>query len=162
MKIWYQSFVDPTAQVGYFRHLEEALQAMAGPSAGTGVRYDVHGMAPPDLELHRITEFRCAAQVIRNAVSAERQGYDGFAIGHFQDGGLYEARAAVDIPVVGLGEASMLYACTLGRRIALVTINPVFIPFHEEQIVRYGLQQRIVEVKALTTDPVELDRAFID
>lgn len=158
MKIWYQSFVAPNQQTGYVRDLQRALTACADPEAS----YEIHGITPPDLELHRITEFRCAAQVLRNAVTAQQQGYDAFVIGHFQDGGLYEARATVDIPVLGLGETTMLYACTLGRKIALVTINPVFIPFHEEQIVRYGLTERVVAVKALTTDPEELNRAFTD
>ena len=122
----------------------------------------IHDISPPDLELHRITEFRCAAQVLRNAVTAEQQGYDAFAIGHFQDGGLYEARATVNIPVLALGEASMLYACTLGQKIALVTINPIFIPMLEEQVLRYGLRDRIVGVKAIASDPSELVRAFTD
>ena len=103
----------------------------------------MHGISPPDLELNRITELRCSIQVVRNAVTAQQQGYDAFVIGHFQDGGLYEARSAVDIPVLALGEASMLFACTLGGKIALVTINPIFIPMHEEQIIRYGLQYSI-------------------
>ena len=149
VKVWYQSFVDPGRQAAYFKTL---TQALAG-AAGERVAFDVHGIVPPDLELHRLTEFRCARQVIRHAVEAEQQGYDAFAIGHFQDGGLYEARATVDIPVLGLGEAAMLYACTLGQKIGLVTINPVFVPMHEEQIRRYGLTSRIVAVKAIETDP---------
>ena len=158
VKVWYQSFVDPGRQAAYFKTL---TQALAG-AAGERVAFDVHGIVPPDLELHRLTEFRCARQVIRHAVEAEQQGYDAFAIGHFQDGGLYEARATVDIPVLGLGEAAMLYACTLGQKIGLVTINPVFVPMHEEQIRRYGLTSRIVAVKAIETDPAKLVRAFSD
>ncbi len=158
VRIWYQSFVDPDQHATYFTDLGRALQGMADSS----VQFDLHGITPPDLELHRLTEFRCARQVIRNAVAAREQGYDAMAIGHFQDGGLYEARATVDIPVLGLGEASMLYACMLGRKIALVTINPVFVPIHEEQIQRYGLQGRVVAVKAITTDPVLLVQAFTE
>ncbi len=158
IKIWYQSFIDPKEQVGYFQDLKKALGSLGDPT----VNYEVHGLTPPDLELHRITEFRCAAQVLRNAVAAQQQGYDAFAIGHYQDGGLYEARASVDIPVLGLGEASMLFACTLGQKIALVTINPVFIPMHEEQIARYGLRERVVAVKAITSNPADLVRAFTD
>lgn len=158
VKIWYQSFVDPSQQAAYFKTLEHALNDVSAK----GVAFDVHGITPPDLELHRLTEFRCARQVICHAVKAQRQGYDAFAIGHFQDGGLYEARATVDIPVLGLGEAAMLYACTLGQKIGLVTINPVFIPMHEEQIERYGLGRRIVSVKAIETDPALLVRAFTD
>jgi allantoin racemase len=158
VKIWYQSFIDPRRQAAYFKALRQALNGLAG----NGVAFDVHGMTPPDVELHRLTEFRCARQVIRHAVMAQRQRYDAFAIGHFQDGGLYEARATVDIPVLGLGEAAMLYACLLGQRIGLVTINPVFIPMHEEQIRRYGLSDRVVSVKAIESDPALLVRAFTD
>lgn len=158
VKIWYQSFVHPTEQSDYFHHLKETLTSLSDP----GVTYEVHGISPPDLELHRITEFRCAAQVLRHAVAAEAQGYDAFVIGHFQDGGLYEARSALDIPVMGLGEASLLFACTLGRKIALVTINPIFVPIHEEQILRYGLRERVVGVKAIPSNPAELVRAFTD
>jgi Asp/Glu/hydantoin racemase len=158
IKIWYQSFVDQTQQVSYFRDLGRALHRTADP----GVRFDLHGIVPPDVELHRLTEFRCAREVVRNALAAQQQGYDAVAIGHFQDAGLYEARAAVEIPVIGLGESSMLYACMLGRKIALVTINPIFIPMHEEQINRYGLRDRVVAVKAITTDPTMLVHAFTD
>jgi len=157
VKIWYQSFVDPKQQASYFVDLRKALA-----SADPDVQYDVYGITPPDLELHRITEARCSAQVLRNAVRAEREGYDAFAIGHYQDGGLYEARAAVEVPVLALGETSMLYACMLGRNIGLVTINPVFIPMHEEQVSRYGLRERITAIKAIRTDPTELNRAFTD
>jgi len=158
VKIWYKSFVDPDQQSAYCKALAQALNRMAGKD----VRFDVHGIVPPDLELHRLTEFRCARQVIRHAVEAQRQGYDAFAIGHFQDGGLYEARSTVDIPVLGLGEVAMLYACTLGQNIGLVTINPVFIPMHQEQIQRYGLSRRVVAVKAIETDPALLVRAFTE
>src|SRR5689334_14811771 len=158
VRVWYQSFVDPAQQAAYFKTLSQALNNLAG----NGVAFEVHGITPPDLELHRLTELRCARQVIRHAVQAEQQGYDAFAIGHFQDGGLYEARATVDIPVLGLGETAMLYACTLGQKIGLVTINPVFVPMHEEQIRRYGLTSRIVAVEAIETDPAMLVRAFSD
>ncbi len=54
---------------------------------------------------------------------AEREGYDAFVIGHFQDAGLYEARSVTNLPVLALGEASMLHACQLGQRSGVVTIN---------------------------------------
>jgi len=78
------------------------------------------------------------------------------------NGGFYEARSTVDIPVLGLGEEAMLYGCTLGQKIGLVTINSVFIPMHEEQIQRYGLSRRVVAVKAIETDPALLVRAFTE
>ena len=34
-------------------------------SASPGVKFEVHGLAPPDHLFHPLTEFRCAAQAMR-------------------------------------------------------------------------------------------------
>src|SRR6516225_8043044 len=115
IRIWYQSFVDPEGQAPYMERLGARLRLVAGP----GVAIDIHGIRPPDRHFHTLTEFRCADQTIRAALRAENEGYDAFVIGHFQEPGLTECRSAVDIPVIGLGEAALLQACSLGRRIGL-------------------------------------------
>src|SRR5438105_4753589 len=114
-RIWYQSFVDPQEQAPYMDRLQQHLTAYAA----SHVTFEAHGITPPDRYLSPLTEFRCAAQAIRNTIEAERQGFDAVVIGHFQEPGLLESRVAVDIPVVGLGEATMLHACTLGRTFGL-------------------------------------------
>lgn len=157
-RVWYQSFVDPDEQRPYIERLKTHLASVADP----GFTFEVRGISPPDRHFHPITEFRIAAQVIRNALEAEEQGFDAFVVGHFQEPGLNESKAAVDIPVLGLGESTMLHACTLGRKIGLVTINPIFIPWHEDQVVRYGLQQRVVGVRAVNTDVDDYMRGFED
>jgi Asp/Glu/hydantoin racemase len=159
MRIRWQSFIDPERHRHYFGLLEEQLRA----SAGAETSFEIVGIQPPDEELHRLSETRCANRAIANAIAAEREGYDAFLIGHFQDSGLHEARSAVDIPVLGLGETTMLYACTLGQRIGLVTIHPTFIPWHREQIVRYGLADRVIGVSAMGALGVEdYVRACVD
>jgi Asp/Glu/hydantoin racemase len=100
--------------------------------------------------------------MICNAVRAERQGYDVFIVGHFQDSGLYEARSAVDIPVLALGEATMLYCCQLAQRSVIVTINPRFIPGFHLQLNRYGLRERVVDVAAMHFEPGQILGAFGD
>jgi Asp/Glu/hydantoin racemase len=145
MRIRWQSFVDPAQHHDYFALLEAQLQEAAGQQ----VTYDIVGIDPPDTELHRLSETRCGMQAVANAIQAEQDSYDAFLIGHFQDSGLHEARSATNIPVLGLGETSMLHACTLGQTAGLVTIDPIFIPWHKEQIARYGLTQRIIGVTAM-------------
>src|SRR3954447_20521972 len=146
-RIWYQSFVHPTEQAPYIERLQGALDA----AASAGIRFEVHGLDPPDRHFHPLTEFRCAAQAIRNAIEAERAGYDGFVVGHFQEPGLLEIRGTLDIPVVGLGEANLLAALSMGRRFGLVTIDPVFIDWHERQVHAHGLDQRFAGVRAIHT-----------
>ncbi len=158
MRIWYQSFVDPQEQAPYMDRLRERLRRLAAP----GVTVDVFGIAPPDRFFHPLTEFRCADRTIRNALRAEREGYDAFVIGHFQEPGLTECRGAAGIPVIGLGEATMLHACSIGRRFGLVTIDPVFVPWHEEQILRHGLERRSAGVRAISADLPRFMRAFTD
>lgn len=157
-RIWYQSFVHPHEQKPYI----ERLQAFLDQAASPAVRFEVRGLDPPDRHFHPLTEFRCAAQTIRNALEAERAGYDAFVIGHFQEPGLVEIRGALDIPVVGLGEASMLAALSMGGRLGLVTIDPCFIDWHERQVRAHCLDGRVVGVRAVHMDLPSFMRAFTD
>jgi allantoin racemase len=157
-RIWYQSFVHPVAQAPYIERLASKLAQIAGAE----LRFEVHGLDPPDQYFSPLTEFRCAAQVIRNALEAERQGYDAFVIGHFQEPGLIEIRGALDIPVIGLGEANLLAACSMGRRIGLVTIDPLFVDWHERQVRAHGLAERVAGVRAIKMDLEGFSRAFTE
>lgn len=157
-RIWYQSFVHPVEQKPYIEGLQAALDAAASP----GVKFEVHGLDPPDHLFHPLTEFRCAAQVIRIAVEAERAGYDAFIIGHFQEPGLLEIRGALDIPVIGFGEANVLAALSMGSSVGLVTIDPTFITWHERQVRAHGFNERVVGVRAIHVDLPGFMRAFTD
>jgi allantoin racemase len=157
-RIWYQSFVHPVEQAPYMKRLQAALDAAASP----GVQFEVHGLDPPDHLFHPLTEFRCAAQVIRIAVEAERKGYDAFVIGHFQEPGLLEIRGALDIPVVGFGEANLLAALSMGSSVGLVTIDPTFITWHKRQVRAQGLDQRVVGIRAIHVDLAGFMQAFTD
>ena len=156
MRIWWQSFVDPARSPAYLERLSAELEALCDD--GTAV--EVVGMSPPDRGFGRLTEFRCAALAIDNAVEAAEQGYDAFALGHFQDPGLYEARSAVDLPVLGLGETTLHWAAQLGRRLALVSSDPVFDVWHREQADLYGLGARVSHVVGLGALVEDFDAAF--
>lgn len=157
-RIVYQSFTDPATDWPYLG----ALSAYLGRIASPDVTFEVRGMSPADIHLGRLSELRCGVQAVAGIIAAEREGFDGVLVGHFQDACLYEARAAVDIPVVGLGEASMHQACMLGGRVGLVAIDPVYVPWHREQIRRYGLEHRVVDVRAMHVSKDEAVAAFKD
>jgi Asp/Glu/hydantoin racemase len=157
-RIWYQSFVHPKEHAPYIERLQAFLDGAAGP----GIQFEVHGLDPPDRHFHPLTEFRCAAQTIRHALEAERAGYDAFVIGHFQEPGLLQIRGALDIPVIGLGEASLLAGLSMAGRLGLVTIDPVFIDWHDRQIIAHGFTQRVAGVRAINIDLPGFMRAFTD
>jgi len=155
-RIWAQGATD---QVGHRNYLAELLPHMKA-CTDPGFELEFKTMTPSVTTVHALSEFRFARAVVRGAITAEREGYDVFFMNHFQDVGLYEARAAVKIPVLGLGEATLLHACTMGRKLGLLAINPAFIPTHNEQIVRYGLQQRIAGVRAIEATISDYMEAF--
>jgi allantoin racemase len=156
VRIWWQSFVDPELNAPYL----ERLDAYLAEIADDGTTVDVHGITPPDRDFGRLTEFRCAALAIDNAIESSERGYDAFVMGHFQDPGLYVGRAAVRIPVLGLGELSLHWAALHGRHIALVSLDPVFDCWHREQADLYGLGSRVTHVAALGLGVEDFAPAF--
>jgi Asp/Glu/hydantoin racemase len=158
MRIYYQSFLDPEEQPSYFARLREFLASVVDP----GTEVEVGGITPPDSHPCRLSELRGAVQTVDNVIDAAERGFDAAVIGHFQDAGLYEARTAVDIPVLGMGESSLLNAGQLGRGIGLVTIDHVYLNWHREQADVYGIADRLVGVTALKTPFDDLMAAFDD
>ena len=153
MRIMWQSFVDTAS---YLERLEVYLNDIADP----GTEVVVQGMSPPDRDFGRLTEFRCSVLAVDNALQAEEDGFDGFVLGHFQDPGLFPARSALSIPVIGAGESTMHWAAQLGRRLALITIDDCFEVWHYEQADRYGLSGRISHVVGMAAVPEDFSLAF--
>jgi allantoin racemase len=155
-RIWFQGATDRVHMAPYISRVETHLQAILDPDFG----YTFNTTSPPATTTHALTEFRIAGAFVRGAVEAGRQGYDAMAITHFQDAGLAEVKSVAEIPVLGLGETTLFHACTLGRKLGLVTINPTFVPWHEDQVVRYGLQSRVVGVRAVDAKVSDFIDAF--
>jgi allantoin racemase len=155
-RIWAQGATDQVAHHNYLAALLPHMKACCDP----GFVLEFKTMTPSVTTVHALSEHRFSRQVIRGAIQAERENYDVFFMNHFQDVGLYDARASVNIPVLGLGEATLLHACTMGRKLGLLAINPAFIPAHAEQIHRYGLQQRVAGIRAINANIADYMEAF--
>jgi allantoin racemase len=157
-RIWFQGATDRVHMAPYIRRVEAHLKKILDPGFG----YTFNTTSPPATTTHALTEFRIAGAFVRGAVEAEKQGFDAMAITHFQDAGLAEVKSVAKIPVLGLGETTLFHACTLGRRLGLVTINPQFVPWHEDQVIRYGIENRVVGVRAVEATVADFINAFAD
>ena len=95
-------------------------------------------------------EHLAAHTVIEKTVNAEREGYDAAVIGCFYDPGLREARELVEMPVVGVCEASLhvAYAITAGKFSVLVGRRK-WIPKMADNARIYGLDSRIASWRVL-------------
>ncbi len=176
MRIWYQSLVDGGRMPSYFDGLAERARKVAWPgvevhfasmpdgTCGKHVRAEV--VIYPDLmSLH--IQF-----ILDNALRAEDEGYDVFAVGSVQDPGLEEARPLLDIPVVGYGEAAMHFACTLGSRFVVVAFQAGFHQMMDLRVKRLRLAERALptvlmeaafnEVGQAQSDPAQLVEHFCE
>lgn len=172
MKIWYQS----ASSYGYEPVWDEygkTLLQRCHEAAEPGTSVHLAGIPAMvrDVENWRSLQYYQNIQVLRNMELAQRQGYDAFVIGCTLDVGLMEGRSALDIPVVGINEASFHMAATLGRLFTFVTSSMAFFNVYEEQIKRYGLFDRYLrgpyiveaseeEIAGSLSSPVQLADSF--
>ncbi len=90
-------------------------------------------------------------EMIEKIIEAEKEGYDAVVVHCFLDPGMREAREIVNIPVLGPGESSLLFACMLGHKFAIIGINdPKVVPDTYNMLRLYGLESRGI------TNPVRL------
>lgn len=80
--------------------------------------------------------------------AAEAEGAQAHVIACFDDTGLDAARAFLDRPVVGIGEAAMHVASLLGHSFAIVTTLSRSVPVLSDNVARYGLASRCRAVLA--------------
>ena len=113
-RIWAQGATDQVGHRNYLASLLPHMKACTDPD----FELEFKTMTPSVTTVHALSEFRFSRAVVRGAIAAERDGYDVFFMNHFQDVGLYDARASVKIPVLGLVENMSFYECTNCRHVA--------------------------------------------
>jgi len=88
--------------------------------------------------------------VIEKTVNAEREGFDAVVIGCFYDPGLREARELVEIPVVGVCEASLHVASMLSAgKFSVLVGRRKWIPKMADTASNYGFDNRIASWRVL-------------
>ncbi|HEU0216622.1 MAG TPA: aspartate/glutamate racemase family protein, partial [Stellaceae bacterium] len=126
MRLFYQSLGASRRSTDgpYAQKLAAVLRSASAP----GTQIDVHGLAPGKAiaDQYRYLEFRDTGEILENGLKAEREGYDAFLIGNIFEPGLHALRELLNIPVLGLCEASVHLACLMGARFSVVNVNAKF------------------------------------
>ncbi len=166
MRIWYQSLVDLGRSPGYFDGLATRAHAIARP----GVEVVFHGLpegtygkhSPADVVVYPYLISLHVQFILDNALRAQAEGYDVFAVGSVQDPGLEEARSLVDLPVVGYGEAAMHFACLLGTRFSVLVFQSGFDQMMDLRIRRLGLADRALPTTLIDAGFEEVSKGMQD
>ena len=161
MKIWYQSY----SGIGFdpkWKNYEEDLKSYVQKVARPDTKIDVHGvgtMSPKMVDSDYI-QYLHTSQVIANALQAEREGYDAFAIGGTLDLGHIFIREVLDIPVAFIAESSLYHACLLARKFAIIAINEKMLQRQMELVKHHGMELRCVPGAHLDSSLLELVELF--
>ena len=90
--------------------------------------------------------------IIKEAASAEKEGFDAVVISSFEDPGLESAREVCNIPVVGLGEASMLLATMLGTKFSIITYDKRVYHLIEKMVRKIGVEKQLLSIRSINKE----------
>lgn len=156
IRLWHQSLTDLSLLPAYRSALAEHCRR-----AAPGVEVDVHGVSEGTYASRypgpRIAQVYLQSlhkeQYIDAALTAEASGYDGFVLATIPDLAIEEIRSLIDIPVVGLGEASFKLASMLGSCAGVLSFDmPRLEPQLRRNATRYGMPTLLGPMVSTTVD----------
>lgn len=131
----------------YYQALKTHVKEIVRPD--TEVKFSGVEITTPEFDKYYYFEYLNTNQLLNNAIRAEREGYNAFAIGCILDPGFPEVRGIVNIPVVFVGESSMHVACMMGERFSIIVRYPYMVSRIRRNIKRYGLEGKAAPLGCL-------------
>jgi Asp/Glu/hydantoin racemase len=125
-------------------------------------RYPDSGFSSDDFAGNRYVTAINLGSVYHQAVQAEKEGFDGAVLTCVFDPALAETRRDVGIPVVGLGEATLVMASLMGARFGLISPTPLVTEALLGTVAGYGMKDRIVGVREMNVPWDQQELAFFD
>jgi Asp/Glu/hydantoin racemase len=115
-------------------------------SFGVPIRCLTLAEGPLGIESQRQADLTIAPML---DLAATQKDAAGFVIACFGDPGLHALRDQTDLPVVGIQEAAVMTALTLGQRFGVIAILPPSIPRHLRAFGAMGVLDRLAGDRAL-------------
>ena len=126
-----------------------------------------YALPDTELEVQYIKEAPSGIESYQDAAIAERyllkrfpdweKEYDGFIIACHSDIGIDIFRELTAKPIIGIGEASMLFALPLGHKFSILSLKRKKIPQKEDLVRKYGLENRCASIRATGLGVVATD-----
>ena len=121
---------------------------------GLAIRCVTLTEGPPGIETQRDADLT-VAPMLRLAAKLEPEAA-GYVIACFGDPGLHSLRDQTHLPVLGIQEAAVATALTLGQRFGVIAILPRSIPRHLRAFGAMGVMDRLAGDRALGLGVAEL------
>lgn len=118
-------------------------------SAGVELSVDCIKKGPDELDCNTDEVF-AAAEIVKECIKAEKDGFDAVVIYCFSDVGIDAVRENVSIPVIGPGETSLAVANMLFNRFVVITTEGSNIPRTYRRLMKNGIaREKMTSVRAL-------------
>ncbi len=101
--------------------------------------------APPGIESYH--DAAISEKYLLEKFKEWENQYDGFIIACHSDIGVDLLRELTYKPVIGIGEASMLFALPLGHKFSILSLKRKKIPQKEDLVRKYGLENRCASIR---------------
>lgn len=94
--------------------------------------------------------------ILRKIKEAEAAGFDAVIVSCFGDVGVKPGREITNIPVVGPGETSMIFAASLGSRFSVITVLKNLVPFLHDNARILGVHEKLASVRYIDIPVLEI------
>jgi len=153
---------NPNTSTGVTERLVASAQLVATP--GTQLLPMTASYGVPYIATRAEAAIGAAAAL--EMLAGQRGRIDAAIVAAFGDPGLGGARELFDFPVVGMAEAAMLMACTLGRRFGIVSFSRSLEPWFSEIVAWHGMTGRCAAIRTLdegfrTIDDVQEEKEAV-
>ena len=150
--------INPNSSETVTQGIDAAIDPLR--SFGIPIRCLTLAEGPPGIESQKQADLTIAPML--NLAAAQRDAA-GYVIACFGDPGLHALRDQTALPVVGIQEAAVMTALTLGQSFGVIAILPNSIPRHLRAFGAMGVRDRLAGDRALGIGVGELtdaDRTF--
>lgn len=145
-------WINPIGTDIFDKPMKENLEAVKDENTEIDVISFEKG--PYHLE-YQFYETLIGIDILRSIKKAEKQGYDAAVIGCFYDPFLSEAREISNMAITAPAESSMAIAISLGHKFSIIVGRKKWIPQMEENVLRYGLKDRLASFKSIDMGVLE-------
>ncbi|AUH32071.1 aspartate/glutamate racemase family protein [Paracoccus tegillarcae] len=144
--------VNPNTTVSMTHKIAKAARAVARPDTEIVTTNPSKGPASIQGFLDAAT---CVPGLLEEV--ARHPDADAIVIACFDDTGLDAVRMSVSVPVLGIGEAGYHAASMIANKFSVITTLSRSVPGLENNLMRYGLAQKCVAVRATDIPVLKLE-----
>jgi len=143
--------INPNSSEAVTTGIDAALDPLRG--LGMPIRCMTLSEGPRGIESQAEADLTIAPML---ALAAAQSDATGYVIACFGDPGLHALRDRTDLPVVGIQEAAVLTALSLGQRFGVISILPASVPRHLRAFGAMGVTGRLAGDRAIGLGVAEL------